>query len=433
MYKLILQTICWVAALTLAQGSHFAAENWPQWRGPFRTGHAAPGEKLIHTLPEQPKFEWKVKAGPGLSSPVVTEEVAILFDAADKKEMLRAVDRKTGEEIWAEPIDETFHDSQGPDGPRCTPLVDGDLVFAISCRGQLDCRSLKDGKKVWGVNFSDFGVQFIGEKGTAPGAIRHGNNGTPLVSGEKLFVCVGGEGAGVVCFEKRTGKVLWKSQDDQAAYSPPMLIPLAGGEHLVCFTAEGLIGLNPENGELWWRVPIETAYARHVTAPVWHDDIVVVSSHQAGMIGTRISREGDGFKAEQAWLSKDNAMNFSSPVAVGDHLYGLGPRKNLICVEIATGKQLWSQDGYFHTSADKAYAGFIVLGPNILCLTDGGQLVLFKADPKQFMEIGTLQVAGLNWCNPAYADGHLFLRDGIRQNGGDWMSINLAEQTAGGN
>ena len=143
------------------------------------------------------------------------------------------------------------------------------------------------------------------------------------------------------------------------------------------------------------------------------------------MIATRISAEGDGFKAEEAWVSRDAAMNFSSPVAVGRHLYGLGPRKDLVCVDILTGDLKWSQEGYFHTSADKAYAGFLVVGENILCLTDGGQLLLFQANPDSFTEIGTLQVAGLNWCNPAYADGQLFLRDGIRQDGGNWMCLDL--------
>jgi outer membrane protein assembly factor BamB len=95
-------------------------------------------------------------------------------------------------------------------------------------------------------------------------------------------------------------------------------------------------------------------------------------------------------------------------------LYGLGPRKNLICVEVATGKQKWSQEGYIQTSADKAHAAFLAMGSNILCLTDNGQLVLFRADPEKFQELGTLQVAGVNWCNPAYADGKLYLRDGVK-------------------
>ena len=107
-------------------------------------------------------------------------------------------------------------------------------------------------------------------------------------------------------------------------------------------------------------------------------------------------------------------MNFSSPVAAEQYLYGLGPDKNLVCVEIPTGNLMWSRGGYFVTSADKAHASFIVMGKNVLALTDGGQLVLFAADPKEFKEIGRAQVCGLNWCNPAYADGRLYVRDGIK-------------------
>lgn len=428
MYKFICQSF--VCALLLALVSaNASAGDWPQWRGPFRNGHAAPDGVIIKELPSQPDFVWKIKAGPGLASPVVAGGTVILFDAAEGKEVLRAVKRADGQELWRAVIDETFHDNQGPDGPRNTPLVDDGLVYAVSCRGKLHCRDLKDGKLIWRVDFEDFGAEFVGEIGNVPGASRHGNNGTPLIVGDRLFACVGSpNGAGVVCFDKKSGKVIWKSQDDQAAYAPPVLARLAGTEQLVCFTAEGLIGLNPEDGELWWRVPIETAYARHVTAPVWHDDIVVVSSHQAGMIATKISPDGEGgFKAEEAWVSEENTMNFASPVRVDGHLYGLGPRKDLICVEIATGKQKWSNENYIYTSADKAYAGFVVLGGNILALTDGGQLVLFAADPEEFREMGTLQVAGMNWCNPAYADGQLFLRDGIRMSGGDWMCVDLAK------
>ena len=117
-------------------------------------------------------------------------------------------------------------------------------------------------------------------------------------------------------------------------------------------------------------------------------------------------------------------MNFSSPVAVGNYLYGLGPAKNLVCVDISSGKATWSKDGYFTTSADKAHAAFIVMGKNILTLTDGGQLALFAADPKEFRETGRAQVCGLNWCNPAYADGRLYLRDGIK-GAGELMCVEL--------
>ena len=400
-----------------------SAADWPQWRGPNRDGHAPANSKLISKLPEQPKVVWKVKVEAGLASPIVAGDKVIHFDAANKKETLHALDRETGKKLWSTPIDETFHDNQGPDGPRCTPLVDGERVYAVSCRGRLVCLNISDGKEVWSKSYTeDFGAIFIGEKGNVPGAGRHGNNGSPLIVGDRLYAAAGGtNGAGVICLDKRDGKLIWKSQDDQAAYAPPVIAKLGGVEQLVCFMVEGVIGLDPAKGDLFWRVPIKTAYGRHVTAPVWHEDVVVVSSHQAGLIGTKVT----GKKGEQAWVSKENAINTASPVSVGGYLYGIGPRKNLICVEIATGKQMWSKDGYIQSSADKAYGGFMVVGENILCLTDTGSLVMFAASPQEFKEIGQAQVCGVNWCNPAYADGRLYLRDG-NKGPGELMCLDLS-------
>ena len=97
---------------------------------------------------------------------------------------------------------------------------------------------------------------FIGEKGQAQGASRHGYNGAPVVDGGKLLALAGGtNGAGIVCFDKFTGKVLWKSQNDAAAYSPPIIATLAGRKQLVAFTADSLLGLDMEAGELLWRIP----------------------------------------------------------------------------------------------------------------------------------------------------------------------------------
>jgi outer membrane protein assembly factor BamB len=412
-------------ALILAAAVSVSAADWPQWRGPNRDGHAPTNGKLINKFPADPKVVWKVKAGPGLASPVVFGDKVILFDAVGKTETLHAVERDTGEKIWSTRIDETFHDSQGPDGPRCTPVIDGDRVYAVSCRGRLVCLNLNDGKEIWSKSYTeDFGAEFIGEKGNIPGAARHGNNGTPLIVGDRLYTCAGGtDGAGVVCLDKKTGALIWKSQNDQAAYAPPQLAKIAGVEQLLCFTVDGLISLDPGKGELFWRVPIKTAYGRHVTAPVWHDDVVVVSSHQAGLIGTRV----EGRAAKEAWVSKENAINTASPVALGKYLYGLGPSKNLICVDITTGKQMWSQEGYWQSSADKAYGGFLLIGENVLALSDTGSLVMFAASPEGFQEVGQAQVCGANWCNPAYADGKLYLRDGNR-GAGEWICLDLSRE-----
>ena len=390
------------------------ASDWPQWRGPERTGHVPPGERIPSPLPTEPKILWRVKIGEGLASPVVASGKVFHMDNQNGREILHALDATDAKELWRADIGEVFEDPQSPAGPRCTPLVDGDRVYAQSCRGELKCLKCADGSQLWHVNYTkDFSAVIIGEKGTSVGAARHGNNASPVIDGDRLFAPVGGtNGDGVVCFQKTSGAVIWKSQNDQAAYSAPIVATIQGVKQLVDFTVDGLIGLDIRDGKLLWRVPLKTSAGRHVTTPVVIEDSVIVSSHEIGLVCVRLSRQGEDWQAAKAWTKKESAINFSSPVVSGNYLYGLGPSKNLICVDVKTGAQMWSKPGYIAGSAGNSHAGFIVMGNNILALTDGGQLVLFAIDPKEFKEISNVQVCGKTWCNPAYADGKLFLRDG---------------------
>ena len=192
---------------------------------------------------------------------------------------------------------------------------------------------------------------------------------------------------------------------------------LAGVTQAVCFTVEGLLGLGLDDGKLLWRVPLKTSYGRNCITPVIVDDWVLAGSYRAGLVGVKVSVEGPGLKAARQWATPAAAMNFSSPVAVGRHLYGLGPARNLICAEVDTGRIVWSKEGCITTSADVAHASFLVMGKNILVCTDAGELILTVADPAQCRILGRAQVCGRNWCNPAYADGRLYVRDGLRATG----------------
>lgn len=408
-----------VAGLMLLGLSWLRGEDWPQWRGPARTGHVLPNARMLTELPRDPKTIWRLKVGEGFASPVVADGKVFYFDNQGDKETLHAINAADHQELWRATVDDVFRDEQGPPGPRCTPLVDGDRVYAQSGKGELQCLRIADGERIWRVNYlKDFGAVFLGEDSKVPGAAEHGYTAAPVIDGERLIACVGGtNGAGVVCFEKRTGKVLWKSQDDLAAYAAPMVATLAGVKQAVCFTEAGLVGLALADGKLLWRVPIKTSYGRNVTTPVIVDDWVVVGSYQAGLIGVKITADAANLNAETAWTNKAAAMNFSSPIAVGQHLYGLGPAKNLVCVEIATGRIAWSKEGYFNTAPGSAHAAFLGVGKYILVCTDAGQLVLIAADPTACREFGRTQVCGFNWCNPAYADGRLYVRDGLKATG----------------
>ena len=406
--------------IAMALGRQAQAADWPRWRGPTGDGHAALAEHSLLNLPDDPEITLKIAAGGGFASPIIAHNRVYLFDHQNGSETIRAIDLDSKEVLWTHDVDRVFKDGQGLPGPRNTLQVDGKRLYAVSCRGELQCLDAKNGTLLWQRNYvDDFGAVFIGEKGSIQGAARHGNNGSPLIDGERLYACAGGQnGNSVICLNKKTGELIWNSQDDLAGYAPPVKARVGGVDQLFCYTVSGLMSLNPVDGQLFWRFPVSTPFGRHVTTPIGYQGMVIVSSVEEGLIATRITRtlEG-GINHERAWQSKENAINFSSPIRIGAYIYGLGPRKDFICVDLATGTQQWSQKGYIFTSAEQAHAAFIAVNDHILALTDTGELVLFEANPNKFVELGRTQVCGKSWTNPAYANGIIYLRDGLRKSG----------------
>ncbi len=395
------------------------ASDWPQWRGPARTGHAAAEEKPLTTLPAEPPVLWRLKTGAGWASPVVVAGKVFYADNQNGMETLYAVNATDGHELWRTNVDTVMHDEQGPDGPRGTPLVEGDRVYMQSCLGELQCRHVADGALVWRTNFRrDFGSPWLGEDSVIPGASEHGYTGSPVLAGGLLIACVGStNGAGVVAFDQQTGAVRWRSQNDLAAYAAPVVARIAGVEQVVCFTVEGLLSLAPADGRVLWRVPLKTNYGRNCLTPLVVDDRVITGSYQAGLIGVQIASTGGQLQATPVWTNSAGAMNFTSPVAVDGFLYGVGPAKNLVCVDVVSGRVAWSKDGYFTADAGSTFAALLVIGPNLLLQTDGGQAVLIAADAGACHELGRAQVSGKTWSYPAYADGRLYVQDGLSGKG----------------
>src|SRR5882762_8045226 len=200
------------------------AGDWPQWRGPERTGHADSREQSPGSLSGEPKIFWRKEIGGGFSSPVLAHGRLAYLDAQDGKEVAHLVDAATGKELWQTTYAEMYEDEWGP-GPRSTPMFDEDRLYVQSCKGEFRCLNVENGKVGWGISFEkDFGVTFLGSKANEGTASRRGNDGSGIIDGNRIFLPVGSTaGASLVCFDKRTGKILWKSQSDEAAYSSLMV------------------------------------------------------------------------------------------------------------------------------------------------------------------------------------------------------------------
>jgi outer membrane protein assembly factor BamB len=386
------------------------ASDWPQWRGPARTGYAPQDAVQLDSLPKEFKPVWKVSVGGGFAAPVVAGASLVYLDEAGGKEIAHRLDAETGKETWQAPFAKTEQDEWGA-GPRATPIIDGDRVYAQSQNGEFRCFDLSTGKIIWQTSYEkDFGVKFVGSKANEGTASRRGNNGSGVIAGEKIVLPVGStNGASLVCFEKASGKVLWKSGSDEAGYSSFVVATLAGVPQVVAFTADALLGAALDDGKILWRVPLITNAKRHAATPVIDGDNVIVNSHTIGLLAFRIAKDSGGLKATAAWANKDLKINLATPVLVDGYLYCQGANKDYVCAEAATGKLKWSQTGFGTGKRD--YSSTIVVGKKLLVLTEDGTLLLLQANPEKYTEVARLQACGNTWCFPAYANGKLYVRD----------------------
>jgi outer membrane protein assembly factor BamB len=393
-----------------AAGLSAAAGDWPQWRGPYRNGHAASNEPPVATLPQTLAPRWKIPIGGGHSSPVVAGGKVLYADESEGQEVAHLLDAATGGELWRTAYARAYADEWGA-GPRSTPFLDGDRAYVLSCRGEFRCLRLADGRELWRASFEqDFGVKFIGSRGAEGTAARRGNNGSGVIDGDRLVLPVGSpRDASLVCFDKRTGRVLWKVGNDEAAYSSPLVATLAGVRQVVAFTADALLGADLAEGRLLWRLPLRTDAKRHAATPVIVGDRVVVNSHTLGLLCFNIASDTGRWQATPAWARKDLRINLATPVLVDGHLYSPGANRDYICVEADTGRLRWAQAGFGGSRRD--HASTMAVGSRLLVLTDTGTLLLLEADPDKYIERGRLQVCGNTWASPALADGRLYVRD----------------------
>jgi outer membrane protein assembly factor BamB len=184
-----------------------AAADWPDWRGPERDG-ISPETGLLEKWPAAgPPLAWTATGlGSGFASFSISNGMVFTQGQRDGKQYVIALDEATGRKRWELAHGAAYGNNRG-DGPRGTPTVDGDRVFALAADGSLICVNASDGKKIWATNLLR---RFGGSN------IQWGLSETPLFDGDRLIVNAGARDASIVALDKKNGNVLWKSQSDEA-------------------------------------------------------------------------------------------------------------------------------------------------------------------------------------------------------------------------
>ena len=373
-----------------------SAANWPQWRGPNRDGISKETGLLKQWPAEGPPLVWKATgAGRGYSSFSISNGRMYTMGLRGDREFVVAFDVATGKEVWATPHGSAAYRNDRGDGPRGTPTIDGDRIYALGGNGDLSAIEAKSGKVIWSKNvLKDFGGSNI----------RWGISESPLVMGNKLLVNAGGPGASIVALNKSNGAVIWKSQSDEAGYSSAIPFEVNGATQVVFFTAERAVGLDPNDGKLLWDYARPSNNVANVATPIVRANRVFISSDY-GTGGGVVEIKPDN-KAQEIWFTKEMRNHHSSSVLIGDYLYGFSSAI-LTAMKFDTGEIAWKD-----RSVGK---GSLVFADGHLYLfSENGVVGLAEATPTGYKEKGRFKIQQDSlptWTHPVVAGGRLYLRD----------------------
>ncbi len=365
--------------------------DWPQFLGPTRNGIASgpkPGAKA--------DLLWKHDVGHGFAGPVISEGKLILFERVKDREVLSAVQLNTGARVWTSDYGTKYQDDFGfDDGPRSAPTVANGKIYTFGAEGMLTCVNAATGKMIWNV---DTRAKYGFRKGW------FGAAGAPLVEGGLVMLNVGGNnGAGIVAFDRETGKQVWTSTEDEASYSSGIVATIGGDRHAFFLTRAGLVDLEPLTGKVRFQFPWRSrndASVNAATPVVVGDQVFISSSYRTGAALLKVS----GAKYEKVWSNDESMSNhYSTSVLKDGYLYGFHGRQEngqaLRCVELKTGKVKWTDD-------DFGAGTLLLIEDQLLVLRENGELVWAAASPKALTITSRAPLLpGVVRAYPAYSGG----------------------------
>jgi len=402
----VVAKLCVLAASLIATTLSAAdvAATWLQWRGPTRDGLVT-GTKWPEKLDaEHLKQAWKVPLGPSYSGTVVTVDKVFTTETKDKKfEVVHAYDRKTGKELWTAQwegsLSVPFFAKANGDWIRSTPASDGETLYVAGMKDLLVALEVQTGKEKWRV---DFMKEF---KTPLPS---FGFVSSPLIDGEAIYVQAG---AGVVKLEKRTGKVLWRSLQDEggmwgSAFSSPVMAELCGERQLVVQSRTALAGLEPTTGAVLWTQPVEAFRGMNILTPTVIGDGVFTSTYGGKTLFFEVSKKEGSYSLKQKWENKSQGY-MSTPVIINGHAYHHLRNQRAACIDLATGQEKWmSGSGY------GKYWSLVANGDRVLALDQVGKLHLFKATPEKFEVLDSRKLGDTEmWAHLTVAGQEIYVRE----------------------
>jgi outer membrane protein assembly factor BamB len=373
--------------------------SWPQWRGPNRDGFVFDA-KLPDDLQSLEEL-WRVNLGPSYSGPIVGFDRVFVTETKDEKvEIVRALERQTGKELWRRQWDGAlkvpFFAKANGDWIRATPALDGDRLYVAGIRDVLVSLDVQTGEQVWKLDF----VKEFNSPLPSFGFVC-----SPLVVGDHVYVQAGG---GFCKVDKQSGKVVWRVLDDGggmngSAFSSPFFAKLKGQPQLVLQTRTTLVGVHPDNGKTLWSQEIPAFRGMNILTPTVNEDAVFTSSYGGKSFLFEPDNRGASWSIDETWTNRAQGY-MSSPVIIDKHIYLHLRNQRFTCLDLKTGESRWTSTPF------GKYWSLVTDGEKILALDQSGELLLIRANPEKFELIDRRKVAEDSWAHIAVAGNDIFIR-----------------------
>src|SRR5262245_57841218 len=414
---------CWIILLVAGLASEAAADDWPQWGGPQRDlvwretgiGKKLPTDGLLPRV-------WSAPLGEGYAGPAVAGGRVYITDLIDRQnrsatERVLCLDASTGKVLWVHPYPVEYGIAY-PAGPRATPTVDGDRVYAFGAMGDLICLTAADGKVVWKRNtVAEFGKNIP----------TWGMTASPLVDGDQLITLAGGlKEALVVSFDKRTGQELWRAIDDPAVgYCPPVIFRFGDSRQLIVWHPRAVTSLDPSTGKPIWEIPFKIRSGLTVPMPRQVGNRLFVTAFYDGPMMIEVA--ADGKNASVVWRGKSDSeiktdglhAIMCTPFVTETHLYGVCSYGQLRCLDAKTGERIWETRQA--TGNGRWWNAFLIPHQDRFFIhNEQGDLILASLSPDGYQEISRAKLVEPTrkvqnrmtiWSHPAFAMKSVFARN----------------------
>jgi outer membrane protein assembly factor BamB len=398
--RLIVVGVFVLAAVRLTAVS----DEWPQWRGPDRTG-VVPAAAAPATWPATLATGWSLAVGEGYSSPVAGDGRVFVHSRRDPQEVVTAVELATGKALWEQsysaPVEKNPYAKRMAKGPYATPLLAGGRLYTLGTTGILSAWEAASGQLQWRKDFSSRVNTSKLFCGTAM---------SPISTTRGIVAFVGDDSGGtVITFDPASGKEIWTRDIKGPGYASPVEIDLHGTPQLVTMTTSSVVGLASDSGSVLWEFPFDDEWNENIITPVPTATGVIVSGVRQGTRALTLEKSAGSWKVTEAWHTPDVAMYMSSPVLVEGVLFGHSAKRKgqFVAVDPADGRILWSTEGRTGVSASVMAAG-----THLVFLTTESELIVARLDRSAYKEVRRYSVASsATYAHPILLRDRLLVRD----------------------